>query len=265
MDFRHLRSFLMVARSGQLNQAASRLGLTSSALSIQIKNLEDELGVALFHRSREGMKLTPAGKALLPLANGVVEQTHAFVAGARRMRARVSGRMSVGTITGDPDFLRLGTLFAAVHHLYPELQLEAVHGVSGWVWRSVRSGLLDSGFFIGCCDDPGMGSGELRQVVYRVVAPVAWRDKVSGVSWEELVRLPWIWAAPDTSYQRAAIEFFLEKNLELPRRAVIADDEATIVNAVRDGVGLSLMREHLARQAAADGKLMLLPEVSTQL
>lgn len=68
VEFRHLRSFLTVAREGNFTRAADRLHLTQPALSTQIKQMEDGIPAQLFVREKTGVMLTPAGAALLAYA-----------------------------------------------------------------------------------------------------------------------------------------------------------------------------------------------------
>lgn len=80
MEFHQLTAFQTVARTGNLTRAAEALHLSQSALSTQIKNLEEELGVALFARQAKGMRLTRAGEMLLPHAESVLEKRRSWVA-----------------------------------------------------------------------------------------------------------------------------------------------------------------------------------------
>jgi len=68
MDYTLLRAFLAVAREGNLTRAAAQLHLTQPAVSLQIKNLQEMLGVVLFSRTSHGLLLTRDGEALLPHA-----------------------------------------------------------------------------------------------------------------------------------------------------------------------------------------------------
>ena len=68
MDLTLLRAFVTVARAGNLTRAAAQLHLTQPAVSLQIKNLQEVLGVALFSRTAHGLVLTRDGQALLPHA-----------------------------------------------------------------------------------------------------------------------------------------------------------------------------------------------------
>ena len=65
LDITTLRSFLAVAESGGVTRAAGFLNLTQSAVSMQLKRLEDSLGLPLLDRSGRGVSLTPAGEQLL--------------------------------------------------------------------------------------------------------------------------------------------------------------------------------------------------------
>ncbi len=67
MDLTLLRSFVVVAREGNLTRAAVRLHVSQPAVSLQLKNLQETLGVSLFSRASHGLVLTRDGEALLPL------------------------------------------------------------------------------------------------------------------------------------------------------------------------------------------------------
>jgi LysR family transcriptional regulator for metE and metH len=67
LELRHLRSLVAIADSGKLATAAERVHLSQSALSHQIRALEEHHGLALFERTRQGLQFTPAGERLLTL------------------------------------------------------------------------------------------------------------------------------------------------------------------------------------------------------
>lgn len=98
MELRQVEHFLAVARCGSFTAAAQQVHIVQSALSASVRRLEDELGAALFERTTRRVVLTEAGRALLPVANRLVDD----VAAARGEVAAVSGmdrgRVSIGTI-----------------------------------------------------------------------------------------------------------------------------------------------------------------------
>ncbi len=71
LSYAHLRYFWMVAREGSLTRAAHRLRITQSAVSVQLKKLEDDLGQRLFERRGRGLVLTNAGRIALDYAESI--------------------------------------------------------------------------------------------------------------------------------------------------------------------------------------------------
>ena len=95
IEFRHLRTIKAIHEAGGLARAADQLNITQSALSHQIKGLEDQAGVELFVRRSKPMKLSPAGQRLLRLAEQVLPQVEALQEEFSGLRAGSSGRMHI--------------------------------------------------------------------------------------------------------------------------------------------------------------------------
>lgn len=87
IELRHLRSLIAIAETGKLSAAAARMHRTQSALSHQVRSLEEHYGVALFQRTSAGLRYTPAGQRLLRLAR----ETMLAVTEADRDLARLQG------------------------------------------------------------------------------------------------------------------------------------------------------------------------------
>lgn len=80
LDLACLRSFVAVGQLGSISAAASLVHLSQSAISLQMRRLEDQLGKSLLHRHSRGVSLTPAGEAFLPLAQSVLDANRRAVA-----------------------------------------------------------------------------------------------------------------------------------------------------------------------------------------
>ncbi|MAY89510.1 MAG: LysR family transcriptional regulator [Pseudooceanicola sp.] len=95
IEFRHLRSIKAIHEAGGLARAADLLNITQSALSHQIKGLEDQAGVELFVRKSKPMTLSAAGFRLLRLADQVLPQVEATLAEFTNLRDGKAGRMHI--------------------------------------------------------------------------------------------------------------------------------------------------------------------------
>ena len=95
IEFRHLRTIKAIHEYGGVAKAADQLNITQSALSHQIKALEDQAGVELFVRRSKPMKLSAAGMRLLRLANQVLPQVEALAAEFEGLRGGSTGRMHI--------------------------------------------------------------------------------------------------------------------------------------------------------------------------
>ncbi|MCE8513294.1 LysR family transcriptional regulator [Ruegeria pomeroyi] len=95
IEFRHLRTIKAIHECGGLARAADQLNITQSALSHQIKGLEDQAGVELFVRRSKPMKLSAAGMRLLRLAEQILPQVEAMQAEFSSLRDGRSGRMHI--------------------------------------------------------------------------------------------------------------------------------------------------------------------------
>ncbi|HBZ45121.1 MAG TPA: LysR family transcriptional regulator [Maritimibacter sp.] len=95
IEFRHLRSIRAIHEAGGLARAADMLHITQSALSHQIKGLEDQVGMELFQRRSKPMKLSPAGQKLLNLAERILPEVSRVEEEFRAMQSGRSGRMHI--------------------------------------------------------------------------------------------------------------------------------------------------------------------------
>lgn len=141
MELHQLRAFAAVARTGHLARASDDLHLTQSAVSKQLKALEEELGTLLFERGPAGMALTCAGRQLLPIAQHALDSVQQLAGAASSLRGVVAGPLRLGTII-DPESLKLGPMLASLLNFYPHVDVSLNHGISGTVLERLRAGLM---------------------------------------------------------------------------------------------------------------------------
>lgn len=251
MDLTLLRAFVTVAREGNLTRAAVQLHLTQPAVSLQIKHLQETLGVSLFTRTSHGLTLTRDGQALLPHAERTLNAASDVQRAAAALRHEVRGRLRIGTIL-DPEFLRLGGFLRQLVETWPHIETALRHGMSGWVRDQVLAGELDVGYYIGQPADAGSRSEAafhtltLTHFKYRVLAPPGWKDRVKGArDWRALAALPWIWTPPASAHNRLLSHLFGEAGVK-PVKVAEVDQEPSMLDLVKSGVGLTLARDATA-------------------
>lgn len=141
VELRQLEYFVAVARHRHFTRAADELYVTQSALSQQVRRLEEELGLALLRRTSRAVELTPAGEDLLRRADAIlaeVGRAHADMDG----HAGVSrGLVRVASTTGDA--LRLPHALAAFHSAHPGVRIGLRQGSPAEVVELVRRGAAD--------------------------------------------------------------------------------------------------------------------------
>jgi len=255
MELNRLRSFVVVAETGHLTRAAEKLHISQPALSAQIRALEDELDLTLFERTSTGMTLTAAGKRLLAGADRILAEAQAFQAEAQALKGGISGRARLGTLS-DPDFIRLGDFMNVAVERYPLLEIDFQHEITGVAVQRVRDATLEASFDYGNMPYPQVAGVALREMVYRIVAPAAWRERVERAGWPEIAELPWIMPPPVSSHHQFAATLFSEHGVEATR-LIGADDEAVVSSLVTSGAGVALMREEVALQKAQAGEVCL--------
>ena len=255
MELYQLRSFVAIAELGQLTRAAEKLHVSQPAVSAQLKALEDKLGLALFERTATGMVLTTPGARLLKEAEKVLAAARELQNVALSFKGELAGSASIGTLS-DPNLTRIGEFMSAALARHPLLELELHQGVTGTALDQVRDGMLDASFYYGDLRHPSVVGLPLRRLVFRVVAPAAWKDRLRLCGWEQVAAMPWI-IPPSISSHHQLAHALLHQHGVTPSRVVEADQEAVIASLVASGVGITLMREELAFEKQAAGEICI--------
>jgi LysR family transcriptional regulator, benzoate and cis,cis-muconate-responsive activator of ben and cat genes len=140
MELRHLRYFCAVADQGNFTRAANVIHLTQPALSRQIKDLESEIGVALFERTPNSIKLTPAGEIFYEEARDTLARIER---GVRRVRGEITGEV---LRIGYAPSLTAGIMPAAIEGFRserPRVRLELAELADQVMIKQLEEGALD--------------------------------------------------------------------------------------------------------------------------
>ena len=146
MDLRHLRYFVAVAEERHFTRAAERLGIKQPPLSLQIKQLEQELGTPLFRRLTRGVELTEPGTLLLDEARQILEQVERTKANVRNRARGETGRIRVGFAGATYCQPRVPELVQTYRKRYPGVVLSSLQGNTPDLVEAVQNGSVDVAF-----------------------------------------------------------------------------------------------------------------------
>ncbi|GLR60772.1 LysR family transcriptional regulator [Rhizobium indigoferae] len=154
MELRHLRYFLAVAEEGNFTRAAGKLGIGQPPLSQQIRDLEREVGAALFHRVPHGAELTAAGAAFLGEAKASLVAAEKAKLAAQSANRGETGRLSLGFTASSAFNPVVSTTIRLFRARWPEVRLSLTEMNTLALMQKLERGELDATFMRPSLDDP---------------------------------------------------------------------------------------------------------------
>src|SRR5688572_25510057 len=181
MELRHLRYVVTLAETLHFGRAAERLNLSQPPLSHQVRQLEEELQVKLFHRTKRQVQLTEAGRMFVQEARVILAQAaHASNLASRMTRGQV-GQLTVG-VAGPADAPIFVEILRAFATRYPKVHIVLRNLGSMDQTQAISEGRLHVGFVALPIDDAGLATETvLRQPIMIALPPdhrLAARDRV---------------------------------------------------------------------------------------
>lgn len=255
MEFYHLRSFVAVAKTGNLTQAAKRLYTTPPAISAHIKMLEEELATPLFIRSSKGMALTDKGQLLLKKAQLTLESALDLVNLAASNQHEIIGEFRLA-INLSPQQVKLSQLINNMQENCPGINLDIQQQATGIIINEVREHHLDGGYIFGDIPDDFIGFAVMEQAI-TTVAPVTFNPN-KPITPTELSKEQWIMMGDYCPFDN-----FLKSKLGHNIPSVLkTNDDGTRLELVRKGFGLSFLPLEEAIQAEKDKQVQIIAAIN---
>jgi DNA-binding transcriptional LysR family regulator len=240
MELRHLRYFAAVAETLNFGRAAARLAISQPPLSRQIQALEQELGTPLFLRTPRGVRLTAAGRALIPEARRLLREAAALVDGARYLAEGGVGSLRIGFIS-TASYNVLPRVLPEFHRRRPGIQLALQETTSDAQIALLRDYELDVGLLVPPVVDAGFRYLPLMQEPLVAALPARRR-------WPRRVALASLASETFVLFPRQAgvglydlIVGFCRSAGFTPRIGQEAVQMPTIVSLVAAGMGVALV------------------------
>ncbi|MGD8430845.1 MAG: LysR family transcriptional regulator [Ectothiorhodospiraceae bacterium] len=257
MDIRQLRYFLAIAEARSITGAAERLGVAQSALSQQLRRLEQALDTRLLVRSSRGVRLTETGERLRQHARQLVQDLDGLREEIRSAESSPSGPVSIGIPTSLGSRLSV-PLALRVRRELPRVKLHVVEGLSGHTLQWLRAGTLDLALVFGAESVPGLTVELIATEELHLVGPsgdaTLHDTREDTVPLSALGRLPLVMPARPHGVReeleaaaRAAgvqLDVVLEMDALEPIKALVAE-----------GAGYTVLSPRLAREGPLGRRL----------
>jgi DNA-binding transcriptional LysR family regulator len=146
MEIRQLRALIAIADTGTFTAAARRLHVTQAAVSMQIRQLEDEVGTQLFARTPRRVRLTEAGEKLAARAKRILAEHDAAVVDLRELSGSLQHRLRIGTASTRVTAAPLPAILQELREQHPDTDITVVSGTSEKLVRQILAGDLDLAF-----------------------------------------------------------------------------------------------------------------------
>lgn len=250
MDIRQLQCFVSIAETGFFSEASRQLFITQSAVSQQIKQLEDELAVQLFVRQSHGAVLTESGQELLPLARNVLSgmrQCHDRMA---ELKGLLCGELNIGLTFSLEPYIRETML--EFMHLYPNVKINAHYKCLSDLLRMLKDNEIDIMFSMMPTSPHGFVES-LLLTEYRLAAimrkthPLATKNTIC---FSDL--LPHRLILPEKGLRdRNAIESFVHAKTGNLNVVSLINDVNAIMNILQESNYISILTEHTIKNCSS--------------
>src|SRR6476620_7066644 len=146
MEIRQLKAFLAIAEARTFTAGAKRVNVTQAAISMQIRQLEDELGLQLFTRTPRRVILTEAGEHLLERARSILREHDAALAELAELGGVEHGRLRIGSSSSTFATNQLPWILTELRKKYQNAEVTVSTGTSDRLVDKLTHGEIDIAF-----------------------------------------------------------------------------------------------------------------------
>lgn len=257
VTLKQLRGLAAIARSGKITAAANELGLTPPAVTLQLKLLEEAAGLALFERSRQGLRLTDAGLYVLAVQARIESALLECSESLSEMKGLSRGRVSVGVISTAKYFApRAIAAFATAH---PRVDVKLTEGNREEIIAALERFDLDIAIMGSPPDTLAVVQKVIGDHPFIIIAPAGHRLAARRrVTLAALANEKFLLREPGSG-TRTLMERMFAKYEVVPRVGTEFGSNETIKQAVMAGLGLAFISAHTVAAEVAAGWLSVLP------
>lgn len=241
MENRYLYTFKRVCELNSITKAAEQLGYAQSTVTTQIKQLENELGVKLFERYGNTIRITAAGERLLEYSNEIFTITDRFM-DAMHEEKEISGSLRIAAVDS-VCMTVLPNILNQFIQKFPKINVKIVSGVADKLKHYLSSGRADIAFVL----EFNKPSDELYLLLEKPVnlgfyIAANGSLKCTDICLEDLKKYKFILTEPNCQY-RKKVEAFFERNGIEPDILMESSSTEAIIKIVASGLGITYLPE----------------------
>lgn len=248
------RMFLYTARYLNITKAAQELHITQPSVSYAIKQMEEALGVKLFHRLSKGVELTEEGRALLEYVenmSSMMDSAHKHLQNLKQLNA---GEIRIGASDSLIKHLLLPQL-NSFHQEYPGIKIRLSHGKTPEITQRLRDGDIDCAVLHMPIDDPQLNIQQLAMQEDCFVVGKRYQELIGQVlSMRELSELPLILLSPGSSTRIFVEQWFAAKGIVVKPDIELGSIDL-LTEFARQGYGAAFISRSFVQEELKSGEL----------
>ena len=255
MEIRQLKAFLAIAEAKTFTAGARRVNVTQAAISMLIRQLEEEVGLPLFTRTPRRVILTEAGEYLLERARKILREHDSALAEIAEVAGAEYGRLRIGSASGTFAMSQLPGIMAKLREKFPNAELTVASGTSQNLVDKMMHGELDTAFVSLPVDNLNVSTESLfSDEIVAIAHPKHPLAKEKYISAATLAGEKLILGERGGNTRRMIDEFFQAANVR-PNIVMQLSRQEAVTRMVREGLGVGMAGAKSVAREIRDGNL----------
>ena len=256
MEIRQLRAFVVITETGTFTAGAQRTHVTQAAISMQIRQLELEIGAPLFVRAPRRVMLTEAGERLLDRARRILREHDAALAEMAELTGAEHGRLRLASASGMISAEPLPDILQELRARHPRAQMTVTSGTSAELAQQIIEGEIDIAFVSLPVEARGIVTETLtHDELVAIASPRHPLAKQRVISAAALAGEPLILGERGGNTRRLIDHFFAVAGVH-PNVTMELSRQAAIKRMVEAGMGVGIVPTLTVREEVAAGRLV---------
>ena len=255
MNIKHLETFVWIARLGSFSAAARKLNSSQPTVSMRVQELEKDLGVTLFDRTRRSIRVTPKGREFIEYAERILALT-AEAEHRLSDQSSLSGRVRLG-VTETVALTWLPQFVARLNEEFPAVVIDLDIDLTIGLWRKLRAGNLDLALLPGPAYGPDLVTAFLGSALYTWMASPKRGFSRDVVTPKDLEASPIITLSSDSNMHEIIESWFRDNNAE-PHRIDVCNSLGVVAALTVAGLGVSMLPPGIFHREIERGELQVL-------